>query len=186
MRIELGLIEDLLYDDPATAAARIHELEASADEALEELRSLAHGVRPPLLNDRGLTDAVRAALARSPLPATFQAMGVGRYPPTVESAVYFSVLEALQNVAKHARSASHVAVRLDGDTGVELRFEVRDDGPGADRVALEGGDGVTNMRDRMAAVDGTLRIVSIEGLGTVVTGRVPISRAQRAQTAQQA
>jgi signal transduction histidine kinase len=185
MRIELGLIEDLLLDDPESAAARIRELEASADEALEELRSLAHGVRPPLLNDRGLADAVRAALARSTLPTTFEADGVGRYPPAVESTVYFSVLEALQNVAKHARSASRVTVHLHDDTCGELRFEVRDDGPGADQEALEHGEGIMNIRDRVAAVDGTLRVVSLKNLGTVVAGRIPISRTQRAQTAQQ-
>jgi signal transduction histidine kinase len=185
MRIELGLIEDLVHNDPDSAAARIRELEASADEALEELRSLAHGVRPPLLNDRGLHDAVRAALARSALPAAFQADGIGRYPPAVESAVYFSVLEALQNVAKHARGASHVTVHLHDDTCGELRFEVRDDGRGADQDALERGQGMTNMRDRIAAVDGTLHVMSLKGLGTVVAGRIPVSRAQRAQAAQQ-
>ena len=184
MRIELGLIEDLLHEDPDSAAARIRELEASAEEALEELRSLAHGVRPPLLNDRGLPDAVRAALARSALPTAFHAEGIGRYPPAVESAVYFSVLEALQNVAKHARGASHVTVHLRGDTGSELRFEVRDDGRGADREALERGEGIMNMRDRIAAVDGTLGVISLEGLGTVVAGHIPISRAQRTQIIQ--
>jgi signal transduction histidine kinase len=185
MRIELGLVEDLLHTDPDSAAARIRELEASAEEALEELRSLAHGVRPPLLNDRGLPDAVRAALARSALPATLHAEGVGRYPPAIESAVYFSVLEALQNVTKHARGARHVTVHLRNDTGGELRFEVRDDGRGADREALERGEGIMNMRDRIAAVDGTLGVVSLEGLGTVVAGHIPISRAHRTQITQQ-
>ncbi len=185
MRIELGLVEDLLYDDPDSAAARIRELEASAEEALEELRSLAHGVRPPLLNDRGLPDAVHAALARSALPTTLHAEGVGRYPPAIESAVYFSVLEALQNVAKHARGASHVTVHLRNDSGGELRFEVRDDGRGADREALERGEGIMNMRDRIAAVDGALGVVSLEGLGTVVAGHIPISRAKRTQIIQQ-
>jgi signal transduction histidine kinase len=185
MRIELGLIEDLLHDDPDSAAARIRELEASADEALEELRSLAHGVHPALLSDRGLRDAVRAALARSGLPASFHAVGLGRYPPAIESAVYFSVLEALQNVAKHARGARRVTVHLHDDTGGELRFEVRDDGPGASEEALERGEGMTNMRDRVAAVNGILRVASVEGSGTSVAGRIPISPAQRTYTAQQ-
>jgi signal transduction histidine kinase len=185
MRVELGLVEDLLHDDPESAAARIRELEASADEALEELRSLAHGVRPPLLNDRGLPDAVRAAVARLTLPTAFQVEGVGRYPPAVESAVYFSVLEALQNVAKHAHGASRVTVHLRDDACGELRFEVRDDGPGTDQEALERGEGMTNIRDRVAAVDGTLRVVSLKSLGTVVAGRIPVSRAQRMQDDQQ-
>jgi signal transduction histidine kinase len=175
MRIELGLVEDMLHDEPQ-AAARIRELEASADEALEELRSLAHGVRPPLLNDRGLAEALRAAIARSALPVELTTDRVSRYAPEVESAVYFSMLEALQNVAKHARCASRVTVGMHDDTGGELRFEVRDNGPGGDEDAFEHGAGVQNMRDRIAAVDGTLRIVSLQGLGTVVSGRVPVPR----------
>jgi signal transduction histidine kinase len=185
MRIELGLIEDLLHDDPDSAAARIRELEASADEALEELRSLAHGVHPALLSDRGLPDALRAALARSALPASFHAAGIGRYPPAIESAVYFSVLEALQNVAKHARGARRVTVHLNDDTCGELRFEVRDDGPGTSQEALEHGEGMTNMRDRVAAVNGSLRVTSAEGSGTTVAGRIPIAPAQRTHITQQ-
>jgi signal transduction histidine kinase len=182
MRIELGIVEDMLEDDVPGAAARIRELEATAEEALEELRSLAHGVRPPLLADRGLVEALRSAITRSSLPATLSEQSVGRYPPEVESAVYFSILEALQNVAKHARGASRVRVRIDGDTPGELWFDVRDDGAGAD--AIEQGAGITNMRDRLAGVDGTLHVLSHRGIGTCVSGRAPVpmrapERAQR-------
>lgn len=186
MRIELSIVEDMVQDDPAGAAARIRELEASAEEALEELRSLAHGVRPPLLADRGLAEALRSALARSGLPATLAEQSVLRYPPEVESAVYFCVLEALQNVAKHAKGASRVHVRLDGDTRGELWFDVRDDGAGADDDALEGGVGITNMHDRLAAVDGRLRVVSHRGIGTCVFGRVPATAVSQPQPAQRA
>jgi signal transduction histidine kinase len=186
MRIELGIVEDMLYDDPAGAAARIRELEASAEEALEELRSLAHGVRPALLTDRGLIEALRSAIAHSGLPATLRGESVRRYPPEIESAVYFCILEALQNVAKHARGAGHVRVRIDGDTPGELWFDVRDDGPGADDAALESGAGITNMHDRLAAIDGSLHVISHRGIGTCVFGRAPVpmhtpQRAQRAR-----
>jgi signal transduction histidine kinase len=176
MRIELGLVEDMLQDDPDAAAARIRELEASADEALDELRALAHGVRPPLLADRGVAEALRSTITRSTLPAVFTTRGVARYASEVESAVYFTILEALQNVAKHAHGASRVRITLDGDVRGELRFEVRDDGPGADQADLDAGAGVMNMRDRLAAVDGHLRIVSIPGAGTVVAGNLPAAR----------
>ncbi|WP_027006242.1 sensor histidine kinase [Conexibacter woesei] len=186
MRIELSIVEDMVQDDPAGAAARIRELEASAEEALEELRSLAHGVRPPLLADRGLHEALRSAIARSGLPATLAEQSVLRYPPEVESAVYFCVLEALQNVAKHARGASHVRLRIDGDTRGELWFDVRDDGDGADDAALVGGVGITNMHDRLAAVGGHLHVVSRRGIGTCVFGRVPATAVSQPQAAQRA
>jgi signal transduction histidine kinase len=171
LRIELGLVEDLVRDDPERGALRIHELEEAVDDTLEDLRSLAHGVCPPLLADRGLAEALHAAAARSPVPVTFAPDGVGRYAPELESAVYFVVLEALQNVAKHADGAGRVIVRL-RDDGAQLRFSVRDDGPGADPDAFEHGAGVTNMRDRMAAAGGTLTVASRRGIGTEIRGRV--------------
>jgi signal transduction histidine kinase len=172
LRIELGLVEDMLEDDPSGAAARIRELEASAEEALDELRSVAHGVCPPLLADRGLSEALRGAVDRSPVPITLDADQVGRYAPEIESAVYFCLLEALQNVAKHAPAASHAAMRLDTSVPGQLRFSLRDDGPGAATEAVAAGHGIANMRERIAAVNGTLQVVSRPGLGTEVRGRI--------------
>jgi signal transduction histidine kinase len=187
LRIELSIVQDMLSDDLPGAAARIHELEASTEEALEELRSLAHGVRPPLLADRGLVEALRSAIARSGLPATLTEESVGRYPPEIESAIYFCILEALQNVAKHAHGAKHVRVRVDGDTRGEVWFDIRDDGAGADDAALESGAGMTNMRDRLSAIDGAVHVVSRPGVGTCVLGRapvpVPVRPPQRSQRA---
>ena len=97
--------------------------------------------------------------------------GVGRYQPEVESAVYFCCLEALQNVAKHAPGAGSVGILLTDDG--ELRFEVRDDGPGLSGDA-EPGTGLTNMQDRLAAVGGKLVVRSEPGGGgTWVMGRIP-------------
>jgi signal transduction histidine kinase len=163
----------MIRDDPERSAARIHELELAVDDALEDLRSLAHGVCPPLLADRGLAEALRAAAAQSPVPVAFAPGDVGRYAPELESAVYFCLLEALQNVAKHAPGARHAVMRL-RDDGDELRFGVRDDGPGADAAALEGGAGLTNMRDRIAAAGGAITIASRPGIGTEVRGHVPV------------
>jgi signal transduction histidine kinase len=100
--------------------------------------------------------------------------GVGRYPQEVEAAVYFSVLEALQNVAKYAE-ASRVTVHLRDDGGM-LTFEVRDDGRGFDRDAVHYGTGLQGMADRLAALDGGVEVTSAPGAGTIVTGELPAPR----------
>jgi signal transduction histidine kinase len=173
LRIELELAEDLVRRDPEQGVRRLQELERELDETLEELRSLSHGVYPPLLADRGLAEALRAAATRSRLRVELEAHDVERYPPEVESAVYFCVLEALQNALKHAAGARRVVVRLDGGTHAELRFSVRDDGAGTRDGTVRAGAGITNMRDRLAAVGGEVSITSTPGVGTIVRGQVP-------------
>jgi signal transduction histidine kinase len=173
LRIELELAEELVRQDPPAAAARLHELQHELDEALDDLRSLAHGVYPSLLADRGLVDALRSVTARSKIPVTLFTHGVDRYGAEVESAVYFCLLEALQNVSKHAREARRIVVKLDGVAGAELTFSVRDDGLGT--PDLRTGAGITNMRDRLAALDGFVEVTSTQGVGTLVRGRLPIA-----------
>jgi signal transduction histidine kinase len=172
LRIELGLAEELVLQDPESGAARLRELERAVDEALEEVRSLAHGVYPPILADQGLPEALRAAARKSPLHVEIDARGVGRTTPDVESAVYFCVLEALQNVLKHA-GAHRVTVRLDASRGQELRFTVRDDGAGTRDGEVHAGGGIANMHDRMAAVGGEVEVSATPRVGTTVSGRVP-------------
>ena len=175
LRIELELAEDLVRSDLERGIGRLQELEDEVDETLEEVRSLAHGVYPPLLADQGLAEALRAAAARSPISVEVEVHDVGRYPPEVESAVYFCVLEALQNVLKHAAGARRVSVRLSETARAELRFSVRDDGAGASHVTVRPGGGITNMRDRLAAVGGEVDVSFTPGVGTTVRGRVPTS-----------
>ncbi len=172
LRIELELAEDLIRRHPAQGVLRVHELEQQLDEAIDELRALAHGVFPPVLADRGLAEALRVAASRSAVPVELTAHGVGRYPPEVESAVYFCVLEALQNVLKHAVGVSRVDVTL-RDAGGELAFAVRDDGAGTAELSASAGRGLVNMRDRMASIGGLLDVRSTPRMGTVVGGRVP-------------
>jgi signal transduction histidine kinase len=171
LRIELELAEDVVRQDPERGAARLRDLERDVDEALEELRALAHGVYPPILADRGLEEALRAVALRSTIRVDIVSHDVGRYSTEVEAAVYFCVLEALQNAQKHAKGARRVVVTLDGGTGEELRFDVRDDGAG--RAVLEDGAGITNMRDRLAAIGGEVNVVSKPGVGTLVRGHAP-------------
>jgi signal transduction histidine kinase len=173
LRVKLELAAESLERDPVAAASSVRALGDRVEEILDQVRSLARGIYPPLLADAGLVEALRAVAERSATPTTVTAQNVGRYPPQVESTVYFCCLEALQNAAKHAPGASQVRVDLE-DTG-SLRFEVRDDGPGLDGSSPHGG--MTNMRDRLAAVGGTLEIRSRTNQGTSVIGRIPIDRA---------
>ena len=106
------------------------------------------------------------------LPATVRAERIGRYPPEIETTVYFSCSEALQNAAKHAESATGVTISVWQDR--ELHFEVRDDGAGFDVSTTPLGNGLTNLRDRLAAVGGTITLTSTPGQGTVLGGSIPL------------
>jgi PAS domain-containing protein len=169
--IQLQLVADVVEIDPTTAAGRLRELTDQVDDAVDEVRSLARGLVPPTLVERGVADALHEAAVSSPLPAAVEAPELGRYAAEIESAVYFCCLEALQNAAKHAVGAHSVTVQLWEDG--HLRFEVRDDGAGLpDRP--DRGAGLTNMRDRIGAVGGRLTIESARGDGTCVAGAVPL------------
>jgi signal transduction histidine kinase len=93
---------------------------------------------------------------------------IGRVPLEIEATVYFSCMEALQNAAKHALGATGVTITVTHNP--HLRFEVRDDGSGFDPARADGGAGLTNMRDRLAAVGGTLHVESSPGNGTRISG----------------
>ena len=127
LAIQLGLLAESA-DDPDLIRQAIPDLKAQLSTALDDLRALARGIYPPLLAEQGLVMALRAQAARSPVPVVLEADQVGRYPQDTESTVYFCALEALQNVAKHAR-ASQATVRLSG-SGDTLEFSVSDNGAG--------------------------------------------------------
>jgi len=170
LRVRLELADETMRESPARARRMLRQLGAEVDAALDELRALAAGVYPSLLADRGLTDALRSAALRSPVPVSVALNGEDRYGQDVEAAVYFCCLEALQNVAKHAPDAHAVAISLERNG--DLRFSVSDDGPGFDAEVV--GHGLVNMRDRVAAVGGTLEIRTAPGAGTEVVGHVPV------------
>jgi signal transduction histidine kinase len=174
LQIKLALLREQLEPEAPTRAATVRGIEGDVEAATAELRALAHGLHPPSLAQRGLRDALAAAVACSPLPATLRADGVGRCDAQVERAVYFACNEALQNAAKHARGATQVDVALARD-GALLRFEVRDDGAGFGAAAARGA-GLANLRERLAAVGGELRVVSAPGAGTRVSGSAPLRR----------
>ncbi len=172
LRIKLELAAEQTGNGNRNGAAVLRRLGDDVDEALEEVRSLARGIYPASLADRGLVEGLRAAALRNALPTTVLAAGVQRHPREIESAAYFCCLEALQNAAKHATGASATVIEISEDD--VLRFEVRDDGAGFDPDEVIGGVGFTSMRDRLAAVGGELTIVSSHGHGTRVIATIPL------------
>jgi signal transduction histidine kinase len=171
LRIQLGLL-DAVAGDPAEVRAAAGQLRDGLAAALDDLRALARGIYPPLLADQGLSAALHAQAGKAPLPVEIEADGIGRYPREAEAAAYFCILEALQNVAKYAR-ASRATVALSCPDR-HLGFTVTDDGDGFDPAKATHGTGLQGMADRLAAAGGTLRVDSVPGLGTTVSGRLPV------------
>jgi signal transduction histidine kinase len=171
LKISLGLARQLVTSAPGEAAGLIAQTEQQAADALEELRELARGIYPPLLADLGLRAALEAQARKAVIAVAVDAPGLGRYPQQIEAAVYFCVLEALQNVAKYAQApAARVTLRPDGQC---LAFTVEDDGTGFDPATTPRGTGLQGISDRLGALGGSAEVTSAPGRGTRVTGRVP-------------
>ena len=175
IKVKLGLAEMLLARDPVRAQQTLDQLKSDADEALETLRDLARGIYPPLLADKGLRVALESQARKATVPVTIEADGIGRYPQDIEAAVYFCVLEALQNVQKYAH-ASHVSVQLREDDA-RVTFSVIDDGRGFDVASMKRGAGLTNMADRLDALEGELHVASSIGTGTTISGSLELVEA---------
>ena len=163
----------LLSEEQPELRAALAELAEQNLQALRELRELAQGIYPPLLTERGLVVALQAAARRSVLPCTVNADPVPRQPEAVEAAVYFCILEALQNAAKHS-GADEVTVWLRSQP--RLEFAVVDDGRGF--VVGEDGHtgGLLGMDARVRAAGGELRVESEPGRGTTIRGWFAPSR----------
>jgi signal transduction histidine kinase len=174
LAIKLRLAKDAVDDDPPGAIELIDELRTDLQDAIQELRALAHGIFPPLLVSGGLGEALPAAASRAALATTVDASGLRRYPDEVEAAIYFCCLEALQNAGKHAGEGAQATVHV-WETDGELRFEVVDDGVGFDSSGtVNHGHGFVNMADRLGAIDGTVDVRAAPGHGTTIRGRVPV------------
>jgi signal transduction histidine kinase len=175
IRMTLGLLAHLVDSgDKAGAAALVDQLEAGLAEADRHLAELAAGLYPPGLRERGLVAALRDQADR--LGVSFRVSGEGRgelVPKDVQAAVCLAGTEALQNAAKHAGGA-RIRVELE-IRAEELRFVVADDGVGFVVEERGNGVGLQSMADRVAAVAGEVRIESVVGGGTRVSGRVPLS-----------
>ena len=139
-----------------------------AQQATDELRELTHGILPAVLTRGGLPAAIEALASRMPVPVEID-VSVGRLPAAIEATAYFVVAEALTNVAKHAHARSAaVSALIEDDT---LLVTVRDDGVGG---ARSDGSGLLGLRDRLAALDGRLRVESPPRHGTLVAADIPL------------
>ena len=174
LAVTVGLVRQMVAEgEPADEIeAMLAQLGDDVNAAIAQVRELAQGIYPALLMDGGLEAALRAVAGRAPMSVTIDTVGVGRYPPNLEAAVYFCALEALQNVAKHAPQSS-VVVNLEERDEV-LHVSVRDDGPGFDTSVPTDGMGRTTMTDRVGALGGTVRWESAPGKGTAVIVDVPV------------
>jgi signal transduction histidine kinase len=165
----LGLARVELAGGPPAALDLTAKAQEEARQTLEELRDLVHGIHPSVLTDRGLPAAVATAAERCPVPVDIELDLPGRLPEAVESTVYFVVCEALANVAKHSKAsrATVVARRVRGS----LALEVQDDGVGGADAAR--GGGLVGLADRVATLDGTVRLSSPPGGPSVLRVEIP-------------
>jgi PAS domain S-box-containing protein len=167
--ISLRAARSRIGEDPAAASELLDEAIADLTQGLAELRELARGIHPAVLVEGGLGPALRGLVRRSPVPAQLASVPVERLPEAVEVAAYFVVSEALTNVARHASAATLVEIDV-ARRDARLVVEVRDDaGGGADPA----GGGLRGLADRIAALDGSLEVLSPVGGGTTIHAEVP-------------
>jgi signal transduction histidine kinase len=171
LAVNVQLARQLVESDPPAAQALLEEIGRDVRDALESVRRLAGEIYPPLLPDRGLAEALRAAAAAAGIPARVETASLGRYAAELEATVYFFCREALANAARHAGPDAQATVRAWAEDGA-LRFEVEDDGVGFDPRTR--GAGLTALGDRLEAVAGRLTISAAPGRGTRVSGTIPL------------
>ncbi|MBB4688998.1 sensor histidine kinase [Amycolatopsis jiangsuensis] len=169
--MSLGRAQLKLDNDDASAVRDlIGAAHADAKLAVSELRDLARGIYPPVLQDRGLDAALSSLTARMPIPVEVEVTVEPRPPAPVETTTYFIVSETLTNVTKHAGAdRASVHVTRDDDTVV---VEIMDNGHGG--ASVRPGGGLAGLADRAATIDGVLTVVSPAGGPTVVRADLPV------------
>lgn len=170
VRIRLAIASELATGDPRLRRA-LSELGEGLDEAIDELREVAHGIHPQILTDQGLVAALAQVARAAAGPVDVASAGVSRYSAELESAIYYCCREAIQNASKHGGPSVRISIFLHEDAH-SVGFEVSDDGPGFDVATATGGKGLQHMRDRILLIGGRLSIVSQAGVGTVVSGAI--------------
>ena len=174
LAMHLGLARETLAEaggpaDVGRARELVDAAHRDAKQALGELRDLARGIHPPVL-DSGLDDALATLAATSAIPVELACDLPERPAPAIETIAYYCAAELLANAAKHSH-ASRVTLRADGRHGT-LVLEVGDDGVGGADPA--GGSGLAGLAQRVRTVDGRLRITSPPGGPTLITVHLPL------------
>jgi signal transduction histidine kinase len=170
VRIRLELAREL-----ATGDAHLHgllgEIGAGLDEAMDELRKVAHGIHPQVLTDNGLVAALAHVARNAAGPVAVTSTTLSRQPAEVKLAIYYCCREAIQNASKHGGPSVNISISPHEDAH-SVGFEVSDDRPGFDIAKAASGRGLQHMRDRMVLLGGRLSIDSQAGVGTVVSGAI--------------
>jgi signal transduction histidine kinase len=182
LRITLSLMGDDVPGDAAVLRQRLGEAVTLTDSVADQVRQLAQGLRPPVLDALGVNSALEGFCRdfgrRTRLAIEYSGEDLPLPPETVGIHLYRFLQEALTNVSKHAR-AHRVQVALDAVDGM-IRLVVEDDGVGFDLDAWKSqgsgaGIGLFSMRERIEQLQGRLEIVSRPGRGTRLVARIPIS-----------
>ena len=170
LAMELGRAKARFADDIDAARELVDQAHVQAKEALTELRNLVRGVHPPVLTDRGLDAALSGLAALCPIPVDVHVDVPVRPRASIEAVAYFTVAEALTNVAKHSR-ASHAKVVVEGHgfPGT-LTVMISDDGIGGADIT---GPGLSGLADRISGVDGRLSVESPVGGPTIIAAELP-------------
>jgi signal transduction histidine kinase len=166
---------NLVPNQPARADEALAEVQEDARRALEQIREIAAGLHPAILGDRGLLEAVEARVSRAPLAVEIDAapsLRGARFPEAIEGAAYFAVSEGIANVLKHSRASSARVLLAASDRS--LLVAVEDDGSGFDASRARG-SGLSGLRDRLAAVGGTLDLTTSPGRGTRLSASFPLA-----------
>jgi PAS domain S-box-containing protein len=170
LTLDVRMARSRVEREPESAAPYLERLGEELAEASAELRELARGIHPAVLTERGLGPAIAALADRSPVPVEIVELPAERPSSAAETTAYFTVAEALTNVAKYAQ-ASHATVRIATEDGC-LVVEVRDDGIGG--ASASAGSGLSGLSDRVGAIDGALSVDSPPGEGTFVRAVLPL------------
>ena len=173
--VTLRLARRTARTDPGGSAVLLGDLADQLRDAIGEIRRLARGIYPPVLAANGLPAALSAAAAKAGLPTAVRLVGIGRYPPQIEAAVYFCCLEALNNAAKHAGASARATITARQDD-TTLIVTITDTGRGYNPATTSHGTGLTNIADRLAVHAGTLHIRTQPDHGTTVTLQIPATQ----------
>jgi signal transduction histidine kinase len=167
LALDLRMLKARLGD--SGLALTVDTLGEKLADALAELRELARGIHPAILSERGIPAAVEALVDRAPLDIAVDVRLDERLPAPVEAATYFVIAEGLTNVVRYAETR-RAAVRV-ARVGGEVQVVVTDEGKGG--ATFEAGTGLRGLSDRLAVLDGRLRLTSPRGEGTRLEAYIP-------------